>query len=196
MVKLYNTIRNKQRTALFIAVMFFLPQLCSGQGMHFSQYYHAPLLLSPANAGLMNEKDFRLGAQYRDQWKSIPAPFKTFSLFGDTKLFKSDYGDNWMGLGLALFNDRAGDGELSLTRVDAAIAYHLMMGETTMLSLGLNGGMGQRTVNYDKLSFNEQWDGFRFNFAQANGELNGLVRTGYFDVGAGINLAFFPNPYS
>lgn len=196
MLNHYVHIGNPWKSVLAAVLSLLLSPCGFGQGLHFSQYYHAPLLLSPANAGLMNEKDFRLGAQYRDQWKNIPAPFKTYSLFGDTKLFKGDYGNNWMGLGLAWFNDKAGDGELSLTRFDAAIAYHLMMGETTMLSLGLQGGMGQRTVNYDKLSFNEQWDGFRFNFAQANGELNGLVRTGYFDVGAGINLAFFPNPYS
>lgn len=190
----YCTISNPWKRAGLAALLFLLPLLSTGQGLHFSQFYSAPLLVSPANAGLMNEKDFRLGAQYRDQWKSIPAPFTTYSIFGDTKLFKSERGENWMGLGLAWFNDKAGDGELSLTRFDAAIAYHLMMGETTMLSLGLQGGMNQRTVNYDKLSFNEQWDGFRFNFSRSNGEKNGLVRTQYFDVGAGINLALFPSP--
>ncbi len=193
MVRLTPYIANARKLLVLCAGMIALSVAARAQGINFSQFYHAPLLLNPANAGLMNDKDFRLGAQYRDQWKSIPAPFKTITLFGDTKLFQSDYGDNWMGLGLALFNDRAGDGELSLTRIESAIAYHLMVGELSMISVGLSGGAGYRRVNFNTLTFNEQWDGFRFDFARSNQEKNGLVRTRYYDVGAGINFAYFPS---
>ncbi len=169
----------------------------SAQGMHFSQYYNAPLLLNPANTGLMSEKDFRIGANYRDQWAKIPVPYKTISAYGDFQLFRGVEGANWLGVGLAFFNDKAGDGELTLNKFEGSIAYHIQVGQFSMLSVGLSGGYGQRNVNYNKLSFNDQWDGFTFNtLTLDNNEFIGTINTSYFDVGAGINYAFYPNEFT
>jgi type IX secretion system PorP/SprF family membrane protein len=165
------------------------------QGIHFSQYYNAPLLLNPANAALMSENDFRVGANYRDQWAKIPVPYKTFSAFADFQAFRGMEATNWMGIGFGFFNDKAGDGELSLTKFDANIAYHVQLGQTTMISAGINAGYGQRSINYDKLTFNEQWDeqALGFAFTKDNGEQNGTIKATYLTIGAGVNLAFFPN---
>lgn len=168
----------------------------SAQGMHFSQYYNAPLLLNPANTGLMSESDFRIGLNYRDQWAKIPVPYKTFSGFADFQLFRGFEGTNWMGIGFSFFNDKAGDGELSLTKFEGNIAYHVQMGMSSMISAGISGGYGQRSVNYNKLSFNDQWDGFKFDMLSANNEQDGVINTNYFDVGAGVNYAFFPNEFT
>jgi len=166
------------------------------QGMHFSQYYNAPLLLNPANTGLMSEKDFRVGANYRDQWSKIPVPYKTISAYGDCQLFRGIEGTNWMGFGLAFFNDKAGDGELTLNKFEANIAYHIQIDEFSMISAGISGGYGQRSVNFNKLTFNDQWDGFSFNSLAINNEFDGTINTSYFDVGAGLNYAFFPNEFT
>lgn len=169
------------------------------QGMHFSQYYNAPLLLNPANTGLMSEKDFRVGANYRDQWAKIPVPYKTISAYGDFQALRGLEGTNWMGIGFAFFNDKAGDGELTLNKFEANIAYHVQVSEFSMISAGISGGYGQRNVNYNKLSFNDQWDGFKFNTLSSdypNNEFDGTVNTSYFDVGAGVNYAFFPNEFT
>jgi type IX secretion system PorP/SprF family membrane protein len=163
------------------------------QGMHFSQYYNAPLLLNPANAALMSESDYRVGVNYRKQWASIPVPYTTISAFGDCQLMRNSNYSNWMGLGFAFFNDKAGNGDLSMTRFETNLAYHVMMGEISMLSVGMVGGYGQRSINFNKLSFNQQWDGFKFDITAPNGEQDGIVNTSFFDVGAGINYAYFPN---
>ena len=101
-----------------ISILAIFACLCfagkaGAQSMHFSQYYNAPLLLNPANAGLMPEYDFRLGANYRNQWATLPVPYKTMSAFGDLKIGGNREGEhpNWIGLGGALFTDKAGDGE-------------------------------------------------------------------------------------
>lgn len=168
-------------------------QKANAQGMHFSQYYNAPMLLNPANTALMSDKDYRLGINYRDQWGQIPAPFKTFSAFADFQAFRNEEYTNWMGLGAAVFNDRAGNGDLSLTKVEGFIAYHVSLSEVSMLSGGISIGYAQRSLNFNKLTFGMQWDGFKFDIAKLNGERDGIIKTNFVDIGAGLNYAFFPN---
>ena len=166
------------------------------QSIHFSQYYNAPMLLNPANTALMPDNDYRLGLNYRNQWAAIPVPYNTFSAFGDFKVGGNTNNvnhNNWLGLGVAIFDDKAGDGNLSLLQVQGDVAYHLMLSSHTMLSLGLSGAYVQRSVNYDKLTFDTQWDGFTFNSQLPNGEKVGVIKTNYYTVGSGINFAWFPN---
>jgi|GEM_PF-98297 len=183
---------------LSVAFIGLLAVVLSGgsamaQGMHFSQYYNAPLLQSPANAGLLQETDFRVGANYRSQWTSVPVPFKTFSAYGDAVVAPNQNGTAWLGLGAAVFTDRAGNGNLALNRYEAVAAYHVFLSDAAMLSGGISGAYVQRSVDYSKLTFDMQWNGLYFDPIQVSGELPGIRRTSYFDAGAGLSLAIFPN---
>jgi hypothetical protein len=51
----------------------------------------------------------------------------------------------------------------------------------------------QREVNFDNLTFDAQWDGLDFNKAIPNSEKVGIMKTSYYTVGAGFNVAWFPN---
>ena len=165
----------------------------SAQGIHFSQYYNAPMLLNPANTALMPDNDYRVGANYRDQWASVPVPYKTFSAYADFGVMRGKSENSWLGLGLSLFNDVAGNGNLSLTKFEGFAAYHVKLGMTSMVSAGLSGGYVQRSVDFSKLTFGLQWDGFSFDGNLPSGEVPGTRKTTYFDVGAGLNYAYFPN---
>lgn len=152
--------------------------------------------MSPANTALMPADDFRIGLNYRNQWAAIPVPYNTFSAYGDCKVGGKTDNDNrskWLGVGLAFFSDKAGDGNLSLTQFQGSLAYHLQLSEYTMISVGGSGAYVQRSVNYDKLTFDAQWDGLTFNSVLANGERLGIIKTTYYTVAAGINFAWFPN---
>lgn len=185
-------IRNLFRTILGVTLISLQYQV-HAQGIHFSQYYNAPLLLNPANTGLMSQEDYRLGVNYREQWKSIPVPYKTVSAYGDLQAFRNANSTNWMGLGFAFFNDAAGDGKLTLSRGDLSIAYHVQAGETFMVSAGFYAAMASRSVDYNKLTFDLQWDGFEFNKNNSSGEQLNIIKTSFFDLGAGINFSYFPN---
>ena len=168
----------------------------SGQSIHFSQYYNSPLLLSPANTALMPEDDFRVGLNFRNQWAAVPVPYTTFSAFGDLKAFSKSDEDNrnrWLGIGLALFSDKAGDGNLSLLQLQGSLAYHLQLGRSAMFSAGFSGAYVQRSVNYDNLTFDAQWDGMSFNSTYANNEQIGIIKTNFYTVAGGLNLSLFPN---
>ena len=115
-------------------------QFSIAQGLHFSQIYNAPMLVSPANTGLMSDKDYRFGMNYRTQWGAVPVPYTTFSAYGDAQVFRRMNGTNWLGVGGSIFTDKCGDGSLSLTRWEGDVAYHIQLGEYQMVSFGRIGG--------------------------------------------------------
>lgn len=165
----------------------------SAQGIHFTQYNNAPMLLNPANTALLPSDDYRIGASYRNQWSTVPVPFKTTSAFADFGLMRHRNRTNWLGLGLAIFDDRVGDGNLTLTKGEAFIAYHIQLNEKHVISAGGSFGYAQRSVDFSKLHFDAQWDGKRFNTSMASGEPTALLKTSFMDIGAGINYAFIPD---
>lgn len=178
---------------LFASAALLLAGFISrGQGLHFSQFYNAPMLTSPANTGLMSDNDYRVGMNYRSQWAALPAPFRSFSLYGDMQVFRRHNGTNWLGLGGAMFTDKTGDGNLSLNRWEAFAAYHLQLGEYSMISVGGSAASVTRTVDFSKLTFDAQWDGYVFNSTLDNGETGYLSKARYTDLSAGLNFAIFP----
>ncbi len=178
------------------AILFVTQQKAAAQGMHFSQYYNSPMLLSPANTALMSDADYRLGVNYRTQWASVPVPFNTFSAFGDFQILRNHNLTNWMGVGMAMFNDKAGDGQLGLSRYEGFLAYHIQTGNFSMFSIGFSGAYVQRSVDFTKLTFDRQWDGFKFDATQANGEAGYNAQTNFVDIGAGVNYAYYPNEFT
>jgi type IX secretion system PorP/SprF family membrane protein len=115
-----------KKTLLFILSCCFVSGAFA-QGLHFSQFYNAPLLVNPANAALMPEDDYRIGVNYRTQWNSVPVPYKTTSFYADLQLLRNKLSTNWIGLGIANFNDKAGDGNLVLNKTQFSLAYHIVL---------------------------------------------------------------------
>jgi len=176
-----------------VVILLLTGNKTSAQGMHFSQYYNAPMLLNPANTALMSDADFRVGANFRNQWASVPVPFNTFSGFADFQLLRNHNLTNWAGMGLAMFSDKAGDGQLALSRYEGFLAYHIQTGNYSMFSVGLSGAYVQRSVDFSKLTFDRQWDGFKFDATAPNEEAGAQAQTSFIDVGAGVNYAYYPN---
>ncbi|MBM3440730.1 MAG: type IX secretion system membrane protein PorP/SprF, partial [Bacteroidetes bacterium] len=84
----------------------------AAQDLHFSQFMNSPLTTNPANAGFIPEADYRIGANYRQQWTSIPVPYKTISVWGDVQVFRNRFENGWMGVGGVILSDVAGRGNL------------------------------------------------------------------------------------
>lgn len=175
---------------IFILICQLLPMITLGQGLHFSQYYNAPLLLNAANTGLHTDGDMRVGLNYRSQWLTVPVPYSTSSAFADFSVNKAKEG-NWFGIGLAFWNDRAGDGDLALTKVQTSLAYHMLLNENSTLSVGMSGAYAQRSVNFSQLTFESQWDEFSFNTSIDNQEQFITQKTNFADLGVGINYLYY-----
>lgn len=137
-----------------------LPKDAFAQDLHFSQFMNSPLLTNPANTGFIPDGDFRLGANYRNQWASVTAfPYKTMSVFGDVQTMENSDNTGWMGLGGVILRDVAGTGTLTSTKIYGSIAYHQMVNAGSLVSLGFNVGWANKNINTSNLSFPSQWNG-------------------------------------
>jgi len=168
-------------------------QQAFGQDLHFSQFFNNPLLTNPANTGFIPDADFRLGASYRNQYSNIMSvPYKTMSIYGDAQVFRDRIETGWMGLGGAILRDVAGSGSLTSTKIYGSIAYHQMLGLSSLLTAGFNVGWANKRVDQSKLTFPDQFDGKFFDATLPTSVqlLNNSVS--YFDLQAGINYAYFP----
>jgi type IX secretion system PorP/SprF family membrane protein len=163
------------------------------QDLHFSQFFNSPLTTNPANTGFIPDADYRLGAHYRNQWSEVmTVPYKTSSIFADAQLFRDKLQTGWLGIGGVLLSDVAGSGSLRSTKIYGSVAYHQMLGLSSLVSAGFNVGWVNKRIDQSKLKFPDQFDGKFFNnpFTAVS-----LVNTSvsYLDVQAGMNYAYFPD---
>ncbi len=163
------------------------------QDLQFSQWFNSPLLTNPANTGFIPDADYRLGANYRNQWSSIMSvPYKTMSVWGDAQVFRERIESGWVGLGGMILRDVAGSGSLTSTKVYGSIAYHQMISDAHLLSAGFNVGWVNKRVNAADLKFPDQFDGKFFNREIPTNVFLDNPNINYFDVQAGLNYAYFP----
>ena len=183
----------KLKSMVLVIFVMLLHAQTFAQDLHFSQFFNSPLSTNPANTGFIPAADYRLGAHYREQWASIPVPYKTISIFGDFQFLRDRFRSGWMGLGGMILQDVAGTGNLRSTKAYASVAYHQMLGSTGLLSAGFNLGYAGKQIAADKLTFDNQWNGRFFDGATPSGEIFQSNAIGYFDLQAGLNYAYFPS---
>jgi len=163
------------------------------QDLHFSQFFNSPLTTNPANTGFIPDADYRLGVHYRNQWSNIMAePYKTMSAFGDAQLFKDRLENGWVGVGGMILSDVAGSGALRSTKVYGSVAYHQLLGNSSLLSAGFNLGWAQKRIDQSALKFPDQFDGKFFDVAVPTSVVLQNTSVSYFDMQVGLNYAYFP----
>lgn len=161
------------------------------QDIHFSQYFSTPLTINPSYTGNFTG-DYRAGLNYRQQWGSVTIPYKSFDFYGDLSFNKNFLHRNYFSAGLYLVSDKAGDGDLSVTKVMVSGAYHISFDEekTSLFSLGLQAGFIQKSVNFSKFYFDNQWADAGFDLGLPTGENYAAQQTSYADVNAGVSYAY------
>lgn len=171
-----------------LLLIFIFSVVCSqAQDIHFSQFHRAPLVQNPAMAGAAYPMEGILN--YKEQWKSADAPFKTFNASWDMRMKNDESSSGFWAGGINIFSDKAGDSKLSTLNVNLCIAYHVKLSGTSTLGAGVTGGYAQRTINYSSLTWGNQFDGYTYQSALPSGENESFNSKSYFDVGAGIAWA-------
>lgn len=134
-----------QVTALIITTTALSSQILQSQDLHFSQWFNSPLTTNPANTGFIPDADYRIGANYRNQYVNIlSVPYKTISIFGDAQVLRNRMENGWLGLGGVILHDAAGAGNLTSSKVYGSIAYHQMIGYSSLLTAGFNVGWANK----------------------------------------------------
>src|SRR5215203_2061090 len=128
--------RSKTSINRFASVILtvFLFQQSYSQDLHFSQWFNSPLTTNPANTGFIPDADYRIGANYRNQYSTVTTvPYKTMSIFGDAQIMRNKIDNGWLGVGGVILRDVAGAGKLTSTKVYGSLAYHQMLGLNTLI---------------------------------------------------------------
>jgi type IX secretion system PorP/SprF family membrane protein len=174
----------KIKILLLIACSFQLEAPLQAQDLHFSQFFNSPLTTNPANTGFIPDADYRIGANYRNQWSTVMSvPYKTISVFGDAQVFRDRLENGWLGLGALILSDQAGTGSLTSTKIYGS----------SLLSAGFNIGWANKRINQSKLKFPDQFDGKFFDSKVPTIVTLSTNNVSYLDIHAGINYAYFPD---
>jgi type IX secretion system PorP/SprF family membrane protein len=124
----------------------------TAQDFHLSLYDAAPLYLNPALAGQFDGK-YRVHAQYRTQWSSVSTkPFNSAAISFDMP-YKN------FAFGAQVLNNRAGAGNYNALGIalNGAYSFAITKNKLHRMSVGIQGGIIQKSVDFDKLFFETQY---------------------------------------
>ena len=184
---------------IFILVAFvatFLLSDLSAQDKHFTQFFAVPTLTNPALAGAFQGR-YRMGIVRRDQWRqSLETPYVTFAGGVDVR-FDTDHKkkiSDAVGVGLSFFNDKVDDSGFRTTQMAFSGAFHKALDESGLHYLTVGGQMAvnQRSVNYENLTFEDQYNGTD-GFTLPTGEVLPENNFAFPDFSIGINYTFSPS---
>ena len=153
-----------------------------GQDIHFSQFYNSPLNLNPSLVGAFNG-DFRFVGNQRTQWSSVTAPYATFGLSADA----NSVAGTPVGVGLSMYNDRAGDSDFSTLQIGLGVSYKLTIDSSQNIQFGIQPAYTLRSINYNDLKFDNQYNGSFYDANLGNGETFANSGENYFNLHAGIS---------
>ena len=161
------------------------------QDIHFSQFFQTPLAQGPGSIGQF-DGDQRVSGVFRQQWRSVTVPYRTFGLGGDAAHFA---GVDQLGVGAWIFNDRAGDSRLNQFHMSIGVSWTERFGTVGAHSIsgGIQAGFTSLTLDNGGLSFDSQYNGFYYDPQRDNGEAfarDGLIHP---DIHAGAVYRHHPD---
>ncbi|MCB0690755.1 MAG: PorP/SprF family type IX secretion system membrane protein [Saprospiraceae bacterium] len=147
----------------FSLVFLGLSMTIGAQDPHFSQFFASPSTLNPAYVGTFSGS-YRISSIYREQWRSaLEDPLTTFIAAGDVKFPLGEVRNtnpDIVGAGIMFFSDQVSTFDLNTTQIALTGSYHKSLDNKSKkyLSLGFQGGILRRSINYEDLTFQDQWN--------------------------------------
>jgi len=187
-----------RRSAEYILglLLIILPAQIFAQDVHFSQIHATPLFNNPAMTGLING-DVRAAAIYRNFTVGQGSGYQTVIGSFDAKLLNVTGDDDWLSGGLMVYHDQAGALNFSTNSFDLAVAYNAGLGGSGhFLSVGLEAGMQQKSLDLGEAQFGNQYNGVDFDAGMASNEtlMNQQIWTP--KVAAGVMYYYLANSRS
>lgn len=179
-----NYISSFSKTARFVAPfllfcsLLFIAKQSFSQSPQFSQFYAAPLYLSSSFAGSTDGS--RVVLNYRNQWPQIPGAFVSYAFSFD------HYFHNYnSGLGVLIFRDQAGSGNLANTRGGLLYSYNFKLNHLWSVRPGVHFMYEQRSIDFGNLVFGDQLtiDGI---INPSSSTTNPVDNIGFFDASSSV----------
>ncbi len=168
-----------------------------GQDAHFSQFYASPLTMNPATAGTYTGT-FRISTIYRDQWRSaLDNPLRTFAVSGDASFdvkYHKNTAPDKVALGITFFGDRVSLLDYNTNQVVLTGAYHKVLNARNKqyLGVGVQGGVFQKSLNYEFLSFQDQYNSVN-GYTLETAENLPVNNRAYTDLSVGVYYTVAPS---
>jgi type IX secretion system PorP/SprF family membrane protein len=196
-MKIFRLCRKEQNSPVcrLAAVLLVGWSLLVGAGqahaqadIHFSQFYETSILRNPALTGVFSD-DYKIGVYYRNQWSTISHPFETKLVSGEGRVAISEMSNDFFSFGVLGFSDKAGSIDQRITGIYPAVNYNKCMNvdHNSYLSVGFTGGHLQYSFDPSKATFNNQFQGGRFDMNLPSLENIPNAKMSFWDLGAGIN---------
>ena len=177
-IKLVMLIKGFIKTSLIVLPLLFFANITFAQDPIFTQFYANPLYLNPAFAG----SDYcpRVSLNYRNQWPGISGSFITTSASYDQHIDALSG-----GIGLLVWDDRAGEGTLRTSNVSGIYSYELPVTRKFSIRAGIQATWAQKSLNWSKLTFGDQIHARR-GFIYNTQEVKRDQAVNYVDFSAGL----------
>ena len=176
--------------SFILAIGLFVAMPGFSQDRFFTQFYATPLEVNPALTGAI-DGTYRVSLAYHDQWRGIlDNPYQTYGVFGDFRFSLGDRSKDYAGAGIAFVADRNGIFNYNTNQITVSGAFHKNLNgrSTQYLSGGFYLGILQRSVNYENLTFEDQFNGLDGYTPGTREDLpENNIATG--DIGIGLNYA-------
>jgi len=143
---LFKSMKMKKLVIIFLTA---IAPVCfiQAQDPVYTQAFMAPIYLNPAATG-MADYDFRVSAVYRRQWLVVPSGMQYFTIAADKFVYEHN-------IGVGLMVNKEQEGYIKRLGTYGTFAKQICLG-SHRLSLGIQGGMFNRQVDYSKLWFADQ----------------------------------------
>ena len=175
------------RKLVVIVSALLLAFSANAQDPHFSQFFASPLTLNPAFTGKFNGL-WRLAANHRDQWPSIPKAYVTSSASLDFPILQKRIPENDVfGVGLSGLSDASANNILKLNYGSASMSYHKALDENgySTIGAGFQATYSSLSLDVTKLTFQDMLTQNGFTGVTTDILTNGNNQS-YFDVNAGV----------
>lgn len=147
-------------------------------------------LINPATTSTFSGFE-RITLQHRNQWLGAGTQFMTsmgmaeFSI-GKIARQKSAYA----GIGVYFVNDVGGDSKFSIKSGGVTASGVLPIAKNHTISAGIHAAFTNRSADFSRVSFMNQWNGSEFDNSIDPGESNGISSFSHLDAGVGIAYGF------
>ncbi|MBR9777688.1 PorP/SprF family type IX secretion system membrane protein [Cyclobacterium marinum] len=143
--------RNIKFIMLFVSCFLSYPLDLLAQDFQFTQFYAAPLNLSPAFAGAMETT--RIGINYRKQWPGLGYDFTASGIYYDNFVDETNVG---FGFSASQFSESL----LKIKSTDIAgyLSYKLILNNESFLRFGGQLGLVNRSLTLQEMVFGDQID--------------------------------------
>lgn len=185
---------------IILSMIILAGNIINAQDIHFSQWTQTPALVNPALTGSLTV--VRASMIYKDQWRSVTVPYKTYGASFEMK-FKASNWEKTKHLtrtykkafsktagGLSFFNDKAGDGKMGSTQANLSFATFIKLNRQNTLAAGIQASIVQRRIDFTKLIFPNQYNGTGFDQSMSSGEDYSTQNFVYPDFAGGLNWSY------